>query len=62
MMQESTQEGVTDVRRKLHEIRRLWKENTPQQPFYTSRPFADRSTLAAFAFHFVSSHHKPRSK
>ena len=53
--------SIADVRRRLHEIRRLWRANAPATPFFTSARVDESGTTAAeFAYHFVLSHHRKR--
>lgn len=53
---------VVEVRRHLHEIRKRWRMNDPKEPFHTSVVLHNSElTVAAFAFHFVQSHHRQRT-
>lgn len=51
---------VVDTRRNLNEMRKMWRANTPSQPFCTSAKLSDGRTVSEFAFAFVCSHHRSR--
>lgn len=61
-MSNPTQSSTADVRRKLQDIRRVWREHDPRHPFHTCYRFPDGTTFAAFATQFVASHHRPRNR
>ena len=52
---------VFEVRRRLNEMRRLWRESDPKTPFRSSA-FLGTTQLTAsqFSFQFVQAHHRQR--
>ena len=54
--------GMTlpEVRKALGHIRQLWKESTPQQPFFVSNVVHNQRTIAEFCTQFVYGHHLKR--
>lgn len=52
--------NVADVRRALSSMRSTWEQHTPCKPIDTTNVVINDLTMAAFAFHFVYSHHEKR--
>jgi hypothetical protein len=54
--------GMTlpEVRKALGHIRQLWKDSTPQQPFFVSNVVHNQRTIAEFCTQFVYGHHLKR--
>lgn len=60
-MENKSDMSVVEVRRHLHEMRKMWRGNEPATPFYTSARLAESDlTVSEFAFLFVQSHHRQR--
>ena len=52
---------VVEVRRNLSELRKLWRNNSPTDPFHSSMILKSSDLSASeFAFRFVRSHHRNR--
>ncbi len=54
--------GMTlpEVRKALGHIRQLWKDSTPNQPFFISNTVHNQRTIAEFCTQFVYGHHLKR--
>ena len=51
---------IADVRRRLNELRGMWKMHSVDNPFFCNARLNDGTVVIDFAFAFVTSHHKRR--
>lgn len=60
-MGEPTRPPIADVRRRLNELRAMWKAHSLARPFFATAPLSDGTPAADFAFEFVAAHHRRRT-
>jgi len=59
--EQSANMNVVEVRRSLNELRKLWRSNTIEMPFFASSHLQSSGLSAlTFSFLFVQSHHRNR--
>lgn len=45
--------SVTDIRKHLCHIRKMWMDHSAQKPFFLSTPLTEEMTVGEFCFLFV---------